>query len=58
MNHDQNCVSEQMIALQRRLADTGRQLEQHGQLRVEYGNSDATAALAWLEQFTGTVKSK
>lgn len=29
MNHDQNSVSEQMIALQRRLADTGRQLEQY-----------------------------
>lgn len=58
MNHDQNSVSEQMIALQRRLADTGRQLEQHGQLCVEYGDSDATAALAWLKQLTGTVKSK
>lgn len=51
-------MTDSLLALQNRLADTGRQLEQHGQLRVEDGDSYAAAALAWLERSTGTVNSQ
>ena len=51
-------MTDSLLALQSRLADTGRKLEQDGQLRVEDGDSYATAALAWLERSTGTVNSQ
>lgn len=51
-------MADSLLALQGRLADAGRQLEQRGQLHVEYGDSYAAAALAWLERTTGTVKSQ
>ncbi|HHW3988811.1 TPA: hypothetical protein ACTW1J_005013 [Raoultella planticola] len=51
-------MTDSLLALQSRLADTGRQLEQQGQLHVEYGESYAAAALAWLERSAGTVNSQ
>lgn len=47
-------MTDSLLALQNRLADTGRQLEQQGQIHVEAGENYAVAAVAWLERFTGT----
>lgn len=48
------CVSlaqlDNLLAMQRQLADHGRQLEQSGNITVTAGNSYADAALAWLAQ--------
>ena len=47
-------MTDSLLALQNRLADTGRQLEQQGQIHVDAGENYAVAAVAWLERLTGT----
>ncbi|MDK9421979.1 hypothetical protein PO857_004322 [Pectobacterium carotovorum] len=48
------CVSlaqlDNLLAMQRQLADRGRQLEQSGKITVTAGTSYADAALAWFAQ--------
>lgn len=42
-----------LLALQSRMADIGRRLEEQGQLQTYAGDNYALAALAWMERMTG-----